>query len=50
MTTKALKKGFAAAYKAPQSYPRQKPYELSPLFDVAVIAFGIVSAVGYFLM
>jgi hypothetical protein len=49
MTTKTLKKGFAAAYEAPQNYPRRKPYQVSPLFDVAVIIFGIVSAVGYFL-
>ena len=49
MKTKTLRKGFAAAYEAPPNYPRRKPYTVSPVFDVVVILFGIVSAVGYFL-
>jgi hypothetical protein len=44
-----LRKGFAAAYEDPKNYPRRKPYSVSPAFDVAVILFGIVSAIGYFL-
>jgi len=47
MVTQRIKKGLVAAYESPASYPRRRPYSVSPLFDVVVVVFAVLSVLGY---
>lgn len=49
MKAKSMKAAVQSAYQPHESYPRRKPYSLSPAFDVATIIVAVVSAVGYLL-